>query len=183
IELDANLRVAQRLRQYLEAAGARVMLTRARPESLSALDRLRRVEAFAADRVIVLGRRGGTNGATMGHYFSSPGGKALAGRIQARYRARGVAGVTRVIESADYLVQQTGAVAVLVHGTNAEPLYAEATRGERQLREEAYAMYLALAEDLGADPKSFQTVRVSMTHQGGPEAGVYVMLDQNWSLI
>ncbi len=182
-ESDANLRVARALREYLEAAGARVMLTRDMPESLSSIERLRRVEAFAPERAIVLGRRGGANGATAGHYFSSPGGKALAGRIIARSRARSTAGVTRVIESADYVVQQTGAVAVQVHNAYPEPFYEDRTRGARQLREEAYGIYLALAEDFGADPKSFQNVRVRVTHAGAPEGGVPVTLDSGWTLL
>jgi N-acetylmuramoyl-L-alanine amidase len=182
-ESDADLRVARALREYLEAAGARVTMTRDSPASLSAVDRLRRVEAASPDRVVVLGRRGGTNGATAGHYFSSPGGKALAQRIVKRYDDRDAAGSTRVLESADYVVQQTGAVAVLVHGPNPEPLYVDRTRGARQLREEAYAIFLALAEDLGADPKKLQNVRVKVAHQGAAEGGVPVRLDGRWTLL
>ncbi len=184
-EADANLRVARALREYLEAAGAEVILTRDRPESLTSVDRLRRTEAFAPERVVVIGHRAAAGRAGAGHYFSSPNGKALARRIAARLEERGVVARRRaqVSESASYVVSQTAAVAVSLNLPNAAPLYVDATRGARRLRDEAYALYLALLEDLGGDPKAWRDVSIVAAHGAAPEAGVPVTLDGRWTLI
>ncbi len=184
-EADANLRVARALREYLEAAGAEVILTRDRPESLTSVDRLRRTEAFAPERVVVIGHRAAAGRASAGHYFSSPNGKALARRIAARLEERGVVARRRaqVSESGSYVVSQTAAVAVSVNLPNAAPLYVDPTRGARPLREEAYALYLALLEDLGGDPKAWRDVSVVTSHGPAPEAGVPVTLDGRWTLL
>ena len=184
-EADANLRVARALREYLEAAGAQVVMTRDRPESLTSVDRLRRTEAFAPERVVVIGHRAPAGRAGAGHYFSSTNGKALARRIAARLEERGVVGRrgAQVSESASYVVAQTAAVAVSVNLPNATPLYAEATRGARRVREEAYALYLALLEDLGSDPKAWRDVSVVASHGEAVEEGVPVTLDERWTLI
>jgi hypothetical protein len=176
-EADANLRVARALREYLEAAGARVVLTRDRPESLTAIDRLRRTEEFAPDRVVVLSHRAEAGQAGAGHYFSSTGGKALARRIADRLEKREAVRRAGVSETASYVVAQTAAVAVAVNLPDARPLYVEGTRGARQLRAEAYALYLALLEDLGSDAKAWQDVKVVTA------PGVAVTLDGRWTLI
>jgi len=183
IEADANVRVARALREYLEAAGAQVVLTRDRPESLTAIDRLRRTEAFAPDRVVTIAHRARAGTASAGHYFSSPQGTALARRIAARLDTRGVTKGARVVESASYLVQQTAAIAVAVNAPDALPLYADSTRGARRLREEAYALYLALLEDLGGDASAFTPLAVNVKRAGAPAPGVPVELDGRWILI
>jgi N-acetylmuramoyl-L-alanine amidase len=186
IEADANLRVARALREYLEAAGATVLLTRDAPESLTAVDRLRRTEAFRPDRVLVISHRAAPGVAGAGHYFSSSGGRALAGRIAARLRGRGVVPRSGVSESASYVVAQTAAVAASVSLPNAAPLYVDATRGAGKLRDEAYAIYLALLEDFGSDPKAWQEVVATVARgdsaTAAPAAGVPVSLDGRWTL-
>ncbi len=181
-EADANLRVACALREYLEAAGAAVRLTRDGPESLTSVERLRRTEAFAPERVLVIGHRQ-ASGATLGHYFSSAGGKALAGRIARRFEKRGIVGRAGVAETGNYVVAQTAAVAVTLNGPRAEPLDVDPTRGARRLREEAYAIYLALAEDFGADADDFVSLSVSVTRAGEPATNVPVELDGRWILL
>jgi N-acetylmuramoyl-L-alanine amidase len=188
IEADANLRVARALREYLEAAGATVLLTRDAPESLTAVGRLRRTEAFRPDRVLVVSHRAPAGVAGAGHYFSSSGGKALAGRIAARLRGRGVVQRAQVGESASYVVAQTAAVATSVNLPNAAPLYVDATRGAARLRDEAYAIYLALLEDFGSDPRTWQQVVATVARgdsagtAGAGVAGVPVSLDGRWTL-
>ncbi|MEP7029148.1 MAG: hypothetical protein ABI960_11170, partial [Candidatus Eisenbacteria bacterium] len=111
------------------------------------------------------------------------GGKALARRITARLDEQGVARAARVVVSPAYLVQQTAAVAVAVNLPDARAAYAESTRGAARLREEAYAIYLALLEDLGGDPKSFNALPVTVTRAGAPAAGVPLQLDGRWILV
>jgi len=176
LESDANLRVALALRDFLAAAGAQVVLTRTRPESLTAIERLRVTEAFGAERLISIAHRSAGTSASAGHYFSSPNGKALARRIATRLDGRGAAIGTRVVESPSYLVQQTAAIAVAVNApvvTAGEP--------DRRLREEAYAIYLALLEDFGGT--AFETQPVTVTRAGAPVAGVPVVLDGRWTLV
>jgi N-acetylmuramoyl-L-alanine amidase len=183
IEADANLRVARALREYLEAAGARVVLTRERPDSLTAVDRLRVTEGFGAERVVSIAHRAAARTASAGHYFSSPNGTALAKRIAARLDGRGVSRKARVLVSPAYLIQQTGAIAVEVNLPDARVSYVEPTRGAARLREEAYALYIALLEDLGGTPAAFQVLPVTVTRAGAPAAGVPVALDGRWTLI
>jgi N-acetylmuramoyl-L-alanine amidase len=190
IEADANLRVARALREYLEAAGATVLLTRDSPESLTAVDRLRRTEAFRPDRVLVISHRAPANSAGVGHYFSSAGGKAWAARMAARLRSRDVVGRAHVSESASYVVAQTAAVAASANLPDARPLYVERTRGAAKLRDEAYALYLALLEDFGSDPRTWQPVVATVVRAdssaaaagGTPAAGIPVSLDGRWTL-
>jgi N-acetylmuramoyl-L-alanine amidase len=183
IEADANLRVARALAEYLAAAGAQVVLTREKPDSLTAVDRLRVTEGFGAERVLSISHRAGPRAASAGHYFSSTNGKALARRIAARFDGRGVTRAARVVESPAYLVQQTAAVAVAVNLPDARAAYAEPTRGAAALREQAYAIYLALLEDLGGDPKAFIPLPVAVTRGGAPAPGVPVQLDGRWILV
>ncbi len=183
IEADANLRTARALREYLEAAGAVVTLTRDRPDSLDAVARLRVTEAFGAERVLSLSHRAAPRSASAGHYFSSAGGKALARRITARLDDRGVTRGASVVESPAYLVQQTAAVAVAVNLPDARTAYAEPARGAARLRDEAYAIYLALLEDLGGDAKAFVALPVTATRAGAPAAGVPIELDGRWILM
>ena len=174
LEANANLRVALALRENLEAAGAQVVLTRTQPESLTAIERLRVTEAFGAERVISIAHRSPGTSASAGHYFSSPNGKALARRIAARLDGRGAAIGTRVVESPSYLVQQTAAIAVAVNAPSSD-------LSERRLREEAYAIYLALLEDFGG--AGFEALPVTVTRAGAPAVGVPVVLDGRWTLV
>ena len=182
IEADANLRVARALREYLEAAGATVLLTRDSPESLTSVDRLRRTEAFRPDRVLVLSHRAPVGNAGVGHYFSSAGGKAWASRMAARLRGRGVVARANVGESASYVVAQTAAVAASANLPDARPLYVERTRGAAKIRDEAYALYLALLEDFGSDAKTWQPVVATVVRGDSVAAGVPVQLDGRWTL-
>jgi hypothetical protein len=183
IEADANLSVARALCEYLEAAGAIVVLTRGRPDSLTAVDRLRVTEGFGAERLLSIAHRAGAKSASAGHYFSSPNGTGLAKRIAARLDERGISRKARVLVSPAYLIQQTGAIAVEVNLPDARISYVEPTRGAARLREEAYALYIALLEDLGGAPAAFQSLPVTVTRAGVPAAGVPVALDGRWMLI
>jgi N-acetylmuramoyl-L-alanine amidase len=183
VEADANLRVARALREYLVAAGAQVVLTREKPDSLTAVDRLRVTEGFGAERVLSIAHRAGAKNASAGHYFSSPNGTQLAKRIAARLDGRGISRKARVLVSPSYLIQQTGAIAVELNLPDARAAYAEPTRGEARLREEAYALYLALLEDFAGTPNGFQALPVTVTRAGAPALGVPVTLDRRWTLV
>jgi hypothetical protein len=159
------------------------VLTRDTPDSMSALDRLRAVEAAFADRLLTLAHRQPKGFATVGHYFASAPGKALAQRLAARLDTRGVAANPTVFATPAYLVQQTGAVAAAVDLPAEPALDAEPTRAAARLREEAYALYLGLLEDLGGDPAAFLRLDVKVTDAGKPAAGVPVTLDHRWLLL
>jgi N-acetylmuramoyl-L-alanine amidase len=185
LEADANLRVALALREDLEAAGAQVVLTRTQPDSLTAIDRLRITEGFNAERVVSIAHRAPGSSASVGHYFSSPGGTALARRVAARLDGRGATTGARVVESASYLVQQTAAVAVAVNAPDARAVYvSEPARAERRLKEEAYAIYLAMLEDFGADPAAFLPFPMRVVGSAGsPLTNLPVVLDGRWTLL
>jgi len=113
--------------------------------------------------------------ALVGHYFASVQGKALAERIASRLAARAlVAAAPRVAATPGFLVQQASAVAVSVD------LPAPATD---RADDEAYALYLALLEDLGGDPATFVPLEVRLLRGGAPAASERVALDHRWALV
>jgi hypothetical protein len=151
------------------------------PESLTAVDRLRRTEAFRPERVLAVSHRAAPRTAGVGHYFSSAGGKAMAARIAARLRGRGLADRAQVSESASYVVAQTAAVAGSVNLPGAS--LADTMRAQARARDEAYAIYLALLEDFGSDPKSWNEVVATVARADSVQAGVPVSLDGRWTLV
>ena len=139
-------------------------------------------KGFAADRLITVTHAAPPTGVAIGYYFASAGGKALAQRIAARLTARGLAKAPTVSASPSFLVQQTAAVAAVAHLPDASALYVEPTRAAARLRAEAYALYLALLEDLGGDPAQFVSLEVRVTRGGAKAANVPVELDGRWIL-
>jgi hypothetical protein len=177
VEADVNLRTARALAEDLQAAGAQVVLTRTGPDSLTAIERLRVTEGFGAERVISITHRAPGASATVGHYFSSPGGKALAKRIEIKLELREVA-TSRTFETPSWLVQQTGAVATLVD----LPSIAGTDRLEWRTHAEAYAIYLALLEDFGATDLHALPLSVMRDPPTTSTDDLPVRLDGRWTL-
>jgi N-acetylmuramoyl-L-alanine amidase len=188
-----NLRVAQLLADYLERAGAVVERVRLREGTLSDAERVDRIERFAAERVVRVGRRSGGPSA-VGFFPGSAGGDRLARAVLHRVAA-GEASYAEALgdsvraaairwEDASWVLQQTSCPSVSVRFGD----FADSTGAGRfsdpawQMRE-AYWIFAALAEDFGAPADSERradplvAADLSLGSEAGPLAGVLVALD------
>jgi N-acetylmuramoyl-L-alanine amidase len=104
-----NLDVARALAAMLEAAGARVRLTRDADVSLSDLARVQISEAFRADRFLRIGHR--PEPPQIGHYFSSEPGRAWGARVAQACSSLGLPVPARG-DNAQYPLQQTSCPAL-----------------------------------------------------------------------
>ncbi|HEV8480941.1 MAG TPA: N-acetylmuramoyl-L-alanine amidase, partial [Candidatus Eisenbacteria bacterium] len=184
-----NLAVARILREDLERAGAAVVLTRESDASVSALSRVQTSEKFRSDRLLRIARRLGGPTA-VGYFPSSAGGRALASRVHRRIWEAEAADTLRadttgrsrrppiMMDDANYVLQQTSVPSISIRS-------GDLARSSDELRfldpgwrhREAYALYLALAEEFGARGDSLGSARVLVTRSGGPAPGATVRLD------
>jgi N-acetylmuramoyl-L-alanine amidase len=194
-----NLAVARLAREYLERAGAQVLLTRESESSTPLLARVQASERFRGERLVRIGRRTGAPSA-VGYFPGSVGGKGLAQRLHRRLWAAEEADTLRrvgddttadgppgrpgprrapvLLEDANFVLQQTSCPSVSVR-------VGDLARAEDESRfldaawrhREAYLIYLALAEDLGAASDSLATVRIRLTASGVPRGGALLWLD------
>src|SRR5262249_58647594 len=141
-----NLEVARALAAMLEAAGAQVVMTRDGDHAVSELERVQTAEAFRAERYLRIGHANAPPLA--GYYFNSGGGKRWAQRVAATFPAYGL-GALQVAESAKYPLAQTSAVALYVSAARTDSAESALLLPGR-LRAEAYALLLALAQELAA---------------------------------
>ena len=168
-----NLEVARALAAMLEASGAAVTMTREGDHAVSELERVQVSEAFRAERYLRIGHANTTPVA--GHYFNSGGGKRWAQRVSSTLAALGLDTV-RVAESAKYPIAQVSAVALYVSPARVDSAEAKLL-GTGRLRAEAYALWLALAQDLAAANAEWplDTLRV-LDADGAPLPGAAVTL-------
>jgi N-acetylmuramoyl-L-alanine amidase len=149
-----NLDVARALAAMLEAAGARVRMTRDADVALSELARVQISEAFNADRFLRIGHR--REAPHIGHYFASGAGKAWAGRVAAACSTLGIP-VVPTAENAQYPLQQTSCPALYAGLARIDdPASEERLLQPGSISRAAYALYLALAQEWPAAP--FATV-------------------------
>jgi N-acetylmuramoyl-L-alanine amidase len=168
-----NLEVARSLAAMLEAAGASVVMTRDGDHAVSELERVQVAEGFRAERYLRIGHANAAP--TAGHYFNSGGGKRWAQRVAATLAALGLDTV-RVAESAKYPLAQVSAVALYVSPARVDSAEARLLATGR-LRAEAYALLLALAQDLAPAPAEWplDSLRV-LDADGAPLPGAAVTL-------
>jgi N-acetylmuramoyl-L-alanine amidase len=183
-----NLAVARILKEDLERAGAAVILTRESDASVSSLARVQASERFRADRLVRIARRlGGPT--SVGYFPSSAGGRALASRVHKRvweneaYLPQRVDSTdTRkppvLMDDASYVLQQTSVPSISVRsGDLARPADEQRFLDPGWRHREAYALYLALAEEFGARADSLTWVRISVWSGINGVAGATVRLD------
>jgi N-acetylmuramoyl-L-alanine amidase len=140
-----NLDVARALRGLLEAAGAEVLIVRERDEALPDVERVRRSEAFGAERYLRIARR--AEPPRLGFYFSSPGGRAWAERAAATLASLALP-TPPLAEDAQYPLQQTSCPALYAALRRIDdPRDEEALHAPGALRAEAYAYFVTLARE------------------------------------
>lgn len=138
-----NLETVRILAEFLQAAGARVHLTRSGDLALTEAQRVQGSETFRAERYLRIGHRV----RRLGHYFSSPGGRRWAAATSALFAALGLP-APPVAEDASYPLQQTSCPALYASPARVDSAADEdALLGPGALRAEAYALFLALARE------------------------------------
>jgi N-acetylmuramoyl-L-alanine amidase len=140
-----NLESARILAGFLGAAGADVRLTRDGDLALSDVERVQASEAFQAERFLRIAHR--ATPPRLGHHAASPAGKAWAERSAQALAALGLA-APEVAEEAQYVIQQTSCPALSASPVSLADETSEARLlAPGALREEAYALFLALARE------------------------------------
>ncbi len=170
-----NLGVARALAGMLEAAGAAVRLTRDDESAVSEVERVQAAEGFGAERYVRIGHAAAPPGA--GHYYASAGGRRLARRIASAAVTLGLVDSLPVGESAKYTLAQVSAVAVFVSfGRIDDPACEARLLAPGRVREEAYALFVALAADWGAPADSVADTLEVQDDAGRPAPGALVTL-------
>jgi hypothetical protein len=157
----------------LEAAGASVVMTRDGDHAVSELERVQVSEAFRAERYLRIGHANTTPVA--GHYFNSGGGRRWGQRVSSALVSLGLDSV-HVADSAKYPLALVSAVALYVSPARVDSAETRLLASGR-LRAEAYALWLALAQDLAAADADWplDTLRV-LDADGAPLPGAAVTL-------
>lgn len=164
-----NWMVADYLRAYLEAAGARAPLTRGRDESPSDVQRVREANRQGATMFVTIGH--GLEGALQtSHYPTSSKGKQIAGAIR-KALAQVLDATGSTVADATYTLIQTTCPSITV-----VPGAAPATDASTRARREAYGIFLGL---MPQNPQA-ANVEVRLVRQGAPIANVGTTLDLQW---
>jgi N-acetylmuramoyl-L-alanine amidase len=153
-----NLEVARALGGLLEAAGARVLLTRDGDYAVSDFERVRMSEGFRADRYLRIGHRGEPT--RIGHYFSSAAGKRWGERTAAELSRFGLGGPP-VGEDAQYPIQQTSCTSLYVSAARVDSSSDEDRLiAPGAIRMEAWALFLGLAREWSNETFELDSIRV-----------------------
>jgi len=150
-----------------------VVMTRDGDHAVSELERVQVSEGFHAERYLRIGHANAPPVA--GYYFNSGGGKRWGQRTAATLASLGLDTV-RIAESPKYPLAQVSAVALYVSPARVDSAESRLLASGR-LRAEAYALYLALAQDLAPPPAEWplDTLRV-LDADGAPLSGAAVTL-------
>jgi N-acetylmuramoyl-L-alanine amidase len=187
-----NLAVARIARDYLERAGATVVLTRESDAPTPALLRVQNAERARAERLVRIGRRSGGPSA-VGFFPGSAAGRGLAERLHQRlWRAeedlaesasvRDSTATRRLpvlLEDAQYVLQQTASPAISARlGDLRSPADEERFLDPAWRHREAYEIFAALGEDLGAASDStLRGATWTLLDSGRPVPGATVQVD------
>ncbi len=174
---DLNLSVANYLARFLEASGARVVLTRTSDETVSALRRVEVEERFDAEWFISIGHGDSITGdgepeavaqAGVTHYPTSKAGKRLAASIAKSIESRKIAESVALAKDTEFVLTHTGSPAVIVQGPS--PATAEMEQMLRHpaaARNEAYAIYCGILENLGLGDDETGRISVRVVDDDG----------------
>lgn len=164
-----NWMVADYLRGYLEAAGAKAVLTRGRDESPSDVQRVRDANRAGAMLFLTIGHST-TGQLRTSHYPSSAKGKQIAGDIRSALTRVLEATGSTVADSTYTLIQTTCPSVTVVPGP------APATDTSARARREAYGIFLGL---MPPHPKA-ASLSIRLIKTGAPVANGSTSLDLQW---
>ncbi len=171
---DVNLEVARALESMLRAAGADVLLVRDSRTPVLDVERVRRSEAFRAERYLRIGH--GPHAPRLGYYYSSAGGHRWAEHTAAALAALGLPGVAPA-EDAQWTLQQTSAPALYASLARIDERTSEARLlAPGAVHREAYALLVGLAREW-APTADWPADSLQVLRPGGrPAAGAAVTL-------
>lgn len=185
---DVNLRVAQYLREYLEAAGATVYMTRTQfAETIDPVARTRFVRRLKPDKLISISHSNPyieKDGARCHYFYTDKEGKALAGRIQKHLLSYLGTPDLGIEEWSSYLMIEAYVDRALVTPTViTDPAAEEKLKDTAYLRREAYAIFCGLLEDFGLETEATGAISGTVTDdESKPVEGALVMLDEAFTL-
>ena len=185
---DVNLRVAQYLREYLTAAGAKVHMTRNQfVETLDPVARTRFVHQHKPNKLVSISHSNPymeKDGSRCFHFYTDQQGKALAERIQRHLVAYLGTPDLGVEEWSSYLMIEAYVDRALVTPTVITDSLAEKRLADMaNLRREAYAIFCGLLEDFGLDVETTGIIAGTITDgQNKAIEGALVVLDDAFAL-
>ena len=185
---DINLRVARYLKEYLEAAGATVHMTRREfTETLDPVVRTRFVRSLKPHKLVSISHSNeyiDEPGSRCFHFYTDQEGKVLAGHLQKHLVSYLDTPDLGVHEWSSYLM-----IEGLVDRTLATPAVVTLPENEERLqqtdflRREAYALFCGLLEDFGLVMDNTGTIQGTITdHDGQAVPGALVVLDDAFVL-
>lgn len=175
-----NLELAKRVKDILESAGARVLMTRKGEETLSIYERIDKVNRFAPHLALGL-RFGGPSGQneskfTFHHYPGSTRGKMAAEHLMNTLAGVPPAAETEVIESASLFLQQTSCPACAVFaplGSSTEKIFRNPVWLELESSRIAAGLILFFSQ--GQHPCSPYSIH--LTKNGVPVGQAHISVD------
>jgi len=181
----ANLRVAQYLAEYLEAAGAEVAMSRTTEETLSPRDVVALTNRFGADRYIEIRHRAtveDTGGVVDAYHFpGSRTGTAMANTLQNVVATSLGLGTHPAGDQVTFPLQQTACPAIVIEFPSIAQMDEELRLGEPWYqRQQAYAVLKGILAHYGnTDSASYHVVLEGDT-QG---SDWLISLDRTWHLL
>lgn len=173
---NLNLEVARALASMLRGAGAEVVIVRDGVAPVLDVERVRRSEAFRAERYLRIGH--GPYPPRLGYYFSSSAGRAWAVRTAAALDALGLPAATPS-EDAQWPLQQTSCPALYASlGRVDDPAGERRLLAPGTLRHEAYALFVALAREWSGDARWPADTLEVRDADGAPLPGAIVTLGE-----
>lgn len=180
-----NLRVAQYLAEYLEAAGAEVALTRTTEETLSPRDVVALTNRFGADRYIEIRHRATRvdTGRVVDtyHFPGSRTGTAMANTVQTAVATTLGLGTHPATDQVTFPLQQTACPAIVIEFPSIAQIDEELRLGEPWYqRQQAYAVLKGILVHYGnPDSASYH-----VTLDGDPlQDDWLISLDRTWHLL
>jgi N-acetylmuramoyl-L-alanine amidase len=179
-----NLLVARYLSGYLNAAGARVLLTRTNDEVRTAEDIARMTNRFRADRYIEIRHRTAHPESalvvTTYHFPGSTTGGRMSTDILVAMADRLGRPARGPFDTVTYPLQQTACPAIVVEAPSISSLDEELRLAESWYqREQAYSVFIGLLNHYAVEDSG----RVLVSVGGEDVAGWRITLDKTWTLV
>jgi N-acetylmuramoyl-L-alanine amidase len=180
---SVNLAIARELRDFLERAGAEVILTREGDEPISPQERVYVVNRAGAELAIGIGHSSPPKSIDARrivlHYAGSEGGRAIAEKLAVALAPLPPGGAFATGEWVDAFLQQTACTACEIYcGPVEDAAYESLMMNAQWLRLEAEMILGAVAEYFGYDAAAPGSLVVKVVSRGTPMANAAVDIDR-----
>jgi len=181
---DENMETARYLVQLLRNAGADALLTRDRGDDVTPYARVRFANAHNAELFVSLRHAENEDPRKKGVetlvYPSSTAGKKVGNFILEAFRKRMGVPVAGPVESAAYVLQQTGCPSVIVNlGYITNPETEEALYTTQLNRDQAFSLFAALVNFYSEDPDDWgEFSGIVLSEESEPVRNAIISIDQ-----